>query len=88
VKPGLGSRQSYSPLLKRFFGFCKAVPGFFLCIFSSLTCLKKHVLSKRGLLAVEGTSQAVLGYLFLKSEKTLALLYAGKGPDYRPFSYT
>jgi hypothetical protein len=28
----------------------KALPGFFLCIFSSLTCLKKHVFSKRDLL--------------------------------------
>jgi hypothetical protein len=28
----------------------KALPGFFLCIFSSLTCLKKPVLSKRDLL--------------------------------------
>jgi hypothetical protein len=28
----------------------KALPGFFLCIFSSLTCLKKPVFSKRDLL--------------------------------------
>jgi hypothetical protein len=45
---------------------------------------------------VEGTSQAVLGSsdqqkvpaslsLFLKSEKDSALLYIGKGPEYRPF---
>jgi hypothetical protein len=44
---------------------------------------------------VEGTSQAVLGSsdqrnvlaslsLFLKSEKIPALLYEGKGPNYRP----
>jgi hypothetical protein len=25
---------------------------------------------------------------FLKSEKIPALLYVGKGPEYRPFSYT
>jgi hypothetical protein len=25
--------------------------------------------------------------LFLKSEKILAMLYIGKGPHYRPFSY-
>jgi hypothetical protein len=48
--------------------------------------------------AVEDTSQAVLGSsdqqkvptslsLFLKSEKIPALLYVGKEPDYRPFSY-
>jgi len=46
--------------------------------------------------AVEGPSQAVLGSsdqgkllaslsLFLKSEKIPALLYIGKGPEYRPF---
>jgi hypothetical protein len=28
----------------------KALPGFFLCIFSSITCLKRPVLSKRDLL--------------------------------------
>jgi hypothetical protein len=39
----------------------KALPGFFLCIFSSLTCLNKPVFSKRDLLGVEGTGQAVLG---------------------------
>jgi hypothetical protein len=27
----------------------KALPGFFLCIFSSITCLKKPLLSKRDL---------------------------------------
>jgi hypothetical protein len=40
---------------------CKALPGFFLCIFISLTCLKKLVFSKWDLSAVEGTSQVVLG---------------------------
>ncbi len=45
---------------------------------------------------MEGTSQAVLGSsdllkvpaslsLFIKSEKIPALLYVGKGPEYRPF---
>jgi hypothetical protein len=45
----------------------------------------------------QGTSQVVLGSsdgqkvtasqsLFLKSEKIPALLYKGKGPEYRPFS--
>jgi len=73
----------------------KALPGFFLCIFSSLTCLKKPVFSKPDLLRLEGTSQAVLGSsdqrkvraglsLFLKSEKIQAVLYGGKGPEYRP----
>ncbi len=46
--------------------------------------------------AVEGTSQAVLGFsdkrkvpaslsLFLKSDKIPDLLYVGKGPEYWPF---
>jgi hypothetical protein len=45
---------------------------------------------------VEGTNQAVLGSsdqrkvlaslsLYLKSEEIPALLYVGKGPEYRPF---
>jgi hypothetical protein len=52
VKRGLGSRQSYSALLKRFFRLCKALPGFFFCILSSLTCcMKEHVsLASGGLL--------------------------------------
>jgi hypothetical protein len=75
----------------------KALPGFFLCIFSSLACLKKPVFKQAGSSAVEGTSEAVLRSsdqrkvpasppsLFLKSEKIPALLYVGKGPAYRPF---
>jgi hypothetical protein len=54
----------------------KALPRFFLCIFSSLTCLKKRVFSKRDLLRWK---------VFLKSEKIPALLYLGKGPEYKPF---
>ncbi len=42
---------------KRCIALRKAMPGFFLGIFS-LTCLKEPVSSKR---VVEGTSQAVLG---------------------------
>ncbi len=49
-----------------------------------------------GSCAVEGTRQTVLGSsdqrkvpaslsLFLKSEKIPALLYVGRGPEYRPF---
>ncbi len=52
--------------------------------------------AQRGSSALEGTSQAILGFsdqrkvpasfsLFLKSEKIPALLYVGKGPEYRPF---
>ncbi len=76
----------------------KHCPGFFLRIFSSLACLKKPVFTKRDLLAVEGTSETVLGSSdqrkvparrllspFLKSEKIPALLYVGKGPEYMPF---
>jgi hypothetical protein len=39
----------------------KALPGFALWIFSSLTCLKKPVFYQAGCSALEGTSQAVLG---------------------------
>ncbi len=83
----LGKQASY---------YRKALPGFFLCIFSSLASLKKPVFSKRGLLWWKvHTSQALLGSsdqqkvpatLFLKSEKIQALLSVGKGPEYRPFS--
>ncbi len=73
----------------------KALPGFFLCIFSSIACLKKPVFSKAGSSAVEGASQAVLDSfdqwkvpaslsLFLKSENIPALLYLRKGPVHRP----
>jgi hypothetical protein len=71
--------------------------GFFFCIFTSLTCLKKKpVFSKRDLLSwkvparlywdllTSGRYQPACHY-FLKSEKVPALLYIGKGPEYRPF---
>jgi hypothetical protein len=63
----------------------KELPGFFLCIFSSLTCLKKPV-STSGIF-YGGRYQPACHY-FLKSDKFSALLYGGKGPDFRPFSYT
>ncbi len=84
----LGNQASY---------YRKALPGFFLFIFSSVTSLKKPVFSKRDLLWWKvHTSQALLGSsdqqklpanlsLFLKSEKIQALLSVGKGPEYRPF---
>jgi hypothetical protein len=67
----------------------KALPGFFLCIFSSY-------FQQAGSSAVEGTSQAVLGSsgqwkvpaslsLGLRREKIPALLYIGKGHEDRPF---
>jgi hypothetical protein len=59
----------------------KALPGFFLCIFSSLACLRKPVFSKRD--PVWCKVPAIL-LLFLKSEKISALLYVGKAPEYRP----
>jgi len=60
---------------------------------------KETCFQQAGSSAAEGTSQAVLGSsdkwkvpaslsLFLKSAKFPALLYLGKGPKYRPFSYT
>jgi hypothetical protein len=69
----------------------KALPGFFLCVFSSITCLKKPVFSKWDLLWWKvpatlywelTTSQPVT---ISKGEKISALLYIGKGPEYRPF---
>jgi hypothetical protein len=52
----------------------KALPRFFLCIFTSLTTrLKKRVFSKRDLL--------LRWKVFLKSGKIPALLYLGKGPE-------
>jgi hypothetical protein len=58
------------------------VPGFFLCIFSSITCLKKPVFSKRDFLLWKVPASLSL---FVKREKILAPLYIGKGPEYRPF---
>jgi hypothetical protein len=73
----------------------KALPGFLLRIFSSLACLKKPVFSKRifcsgsyqpGCTGIFWPAEGTTGLsLFLKSEKFPALLYAGKGPEYRPF---
>jgi hypothetical protein len=58
----------------------KALPGLFLCIFSSLTYMKKPIFQQARSSEVEGTSQAVVGFsdqrrppasvsLFRKSEK-------------------
>ncbi len=75
------------------FQCCKALPGFFLRIFSSLECLKKPVFAKRDLLwwkvrarlywdvLTQWKVSASLS-LFLKSEKISARLYEGKGPGY------
>jgi hypothetical protein len=73
----------------------KALPGFFLCIFSSIACLKKPVFSKRDLprwkkvparlywilLTSERCQPASLS-LFLKRENIPAQLYFKKGPEY------
>ncbi len=58
------------------------LPGFFLCIFSSLTCLKEPVFSKLDLLWWKIPTSLSL---FLKGEQLLALLYLGKGHQYKPF---
>jgi len=62
--------------------YVKAPPGFFLSIFSSLTCPKKPVFSKHDLLWWKVPASQLL---FLKTEKILALLYGGKGHEERPF---
>ncbi len=76
---------------------CKALPGIFSFVFPALLpAWKETCFQQVGSSAVEGTSQAVVGSsdqrkvpaslsLFLKSEKISALLYVGKGPQYRPF---
>jgi hypothetical protein len=56
----------------------KPLPGFFLCIFSSLTCLKKPVFSKWDLLWWKVPASLSL---FLKSERIPVLLNEGKGPE-------
>jgi hypothetical protein len=58
----LGKLQSiFENRSQGFFIKHKALPGFFLCIFSSLTCLKKHVtcFQQAGSSTEEGTSQPV-----------------------------
>ncbi len=91
--PRLSQYSQNSPVLNPY-PTHKALPGFFLCIFSSLNCLKKLCFQQGGSSALEGTHQAVLGSsdqqkvlaslsLFLKSEKISALLSVGKGPEYR-----
>ncbi len=67
---------------KGWFQRLKALSGFFLCIFSPLTYLKKPVFSKRDLLRWKVPASLLL---FLKSEKIPTLLEVGKGPEYRPF---
>jgi len=60
----------------------KALPGFFLCIFSSLYLPEETCFQQAGSFVVEGTSQAILGSSDERkvSEKIPALLYVGKGP--------
>ncbi len=60
----------------------KALSGFFLCIFGSLTCLKKSVFRKGDLLWWKVPASLSL---FLKNGKIPAFLYLGKGPEHRPY---
>ncbi len=68
----------------------------FSFVFSSPLLAWRNLFSASGIFCGEGTSQAVLGSsdqrkvpaipsLFPKSEKIRALLYLGKGPEYRLF---
>jgi hypothetical protein len=59
--------------------YAKAPPGFFVCIFNSITCLKKPYFQQRGS-SDQWKVPASLS-LFLKSEKIPDLLYVGKGPE-------
>jgi hypothetical protein len=74
----------------------KALLGFFLFYFQLPYLLEETCFQQAGSSAVEGTNQAVMGScdqlnvpttlsLFLKSENIPALLYVGKGAEYRPF---
>jgi hypothetical protein len=58
---------------------CEAPPGFYFCIFGPLTRLKKPVFIKLDLLPRKVPAMPVT---------IPALLYVGKGPVLRPFSYT
>jgi hypothetical protein len=86
--------KNYDQIKECFPFLLKALPGFFLCIFSSITWPAETLVSASGIFC-GGTylpaSQALLGSsdqwkvpaslsLFLKSEKIPALLYLGKGP--------
>jgi hypothetical protein len=62
--------------------FHKTLHGFFLCIFNSLTCLKKLVFSKLDLL--QWKVKANLS-LFLRSEKIPTLFYVEKRLGCMPF---
>jgi hypothetical protein len=76
--------------------FVKHCLGFSLCIFSFFTYVKTPVFSKPDLLRWKVPARLYWGLLtsgrypaslslFLKCEKIPALLYIGKGPEYRPF---
>jgi hypothetical protein len=53
----------------------KALPGFFLCIFSSLTCLKKTVFNERDPLQCKVLAQAILGSSDQRKVPTSLLLF-------------
>ncbi len=94
---GLYAMFYHTHHIKPIYRVRKALPEFFLCIFSFLTCLKKPVFSERDLLQWKvPASQAVVGSsdqrkvpaslsLFLKCEKIPALLYIGEGLEKGPF---
>jgi hypothetical protein len=55
---------------------CKALPGFFICIFSCLTCLKKPVFIKQHLLRWKVPARLQCNGFFWLGEKE---------PEYKPF---
>ncbi len=58
----------------------------FSFVFSAPLPAWRNLFSASGIFFSGGRLPASLS-LFLKSEKIPALLYVGKGPEYRPFSY-
>ncbi len=73
--PYLCKRQEKLAMSLGKFSTRKALPWFFRCVFSSLTCLKKRVFRKGALLRWK-----VPASLSLFREKIPALLYVGKLP--------
>jgi len=63
----VGRKSIVSPTFHPFHQ-CKALPAFFLCLFSSLTCLKKLIFSKQDLL--RGRYQLGCTEIFWPAERT------------------
>jgi hypothetical protein len=85
---GLGKGGGWFRILGLVKGLChKALPGVFL-VFSSLLPARRNLFSASGIFCsgrYQPGSTGISSLLLLKSENIPALLYLGKGPEYRPF---